>query len=135
MRSEKISPNDNPFSAIHDKMHHIVLIVLLACLPRCTSAWIPSNHCLLHHRNKHDPECQTSSSRKASNIFVVADSSFPSSRDTESSVKRWIIQGLTCNGCVERVKSMVQVRHHFLLLLLLLSDDHPIHHFFSHPLQ
>lgn len=91
-------------------MHRIFLLALFLLIQVCASALLPSNLLNIIHR-KIDGGRKKVSSKTI--IFVVADSS-SSSQDTETdtipSVKRWIIQGLTCNGCVERVRSFVQVR-------------------------
>ena len=104
-------------------MHHqrIFLIALCLFLQVCASALLPSNHHNIIHR-KNDAACKKVS--RKSSIFVVADTSL-SSQDTETdtrpSIKQWILQGLTCNGCVERVRSFVQVR----------SIPYPVNHLSS----
>ena len=115
--------------------HHFFLVGLSLFLHKhqhpCASALIPSNKCIVH-RN-HDAQCKKFSLK--SNIYIIADSSLSSPQDVEgdctrattSSVKRWTIQGLTCNGCVERVRSFVQVRVTSIECIQpITSSDHPI---------
>ena len=102
-------------------IHHFFLVTLLLFLQvhqhPCVSALIPSNKCIVHGNDVG----QCKSIPQKSDIFIVADSSsspdiISSSpegemRTTPSSVKKWIVQGLSCNGCVERVRSFVQVHN------------------------
>ena len=120
----KISFNFVNIASESIKMHRNFLVALFFFLQiqQHASALIPSKICMVHRSN--DAQSQKVS-RKAS-ILIAADAS--SSRDAEeeastttSSVKRWILQGLTCNGCVERVRSFVQVHaDHFQSLFSLL---------------
>ena len=104
------------FQASIIMIHHFFLVTLLLFLQvhqhPCASALIPSNKCIVHGNDLG----QCKSIPQKSDIFVVADSSSSPGAEgeintTPPSVKKWIVQGLSCNGCVERVRSFVQVHN------------------------